>query len=204
MSNSKLKNLTFNNISNDVENILKSADDSYVQVYPEFINYFENLDTIEKHHLVIASHFIYGWMPTIITLKTEKEKQVLTILNKVKSRVEIDVNELNILKKCINNSLVGVSKLLHFINPKDYAIWDSRIFRYLTEQKSTSGIQKPEIFIEYLAGVKRISKNKNFKKLHIEIEKSFSYRISPMRAIEYVMFETDKQEQSMLKKQTKT
>ncbi|HRL70351.1 MAG TPA: hypothetical protein PLT79_01470, partial [Flavobacterium sp.] len=42
---------------------------------------------------------------------------------------------LEIVKKCINNSLVRISKLLHFINPSIYAIWVSRIFRYITRKK---------------------------------------------------------------------
>jgi hypothetical protein len=32
----------------------------------------------------------------------------------------------------VNNSLVGVSKILHFVNPHAHAIWDSRVYHYLT------------------------------------------------------------------------
>ena len=32
-----------------------------------------------------ASHFVYGWMPTILNLKLSKKEQVLGLLNKVKN-----------------------------------------------------------------------------------------------------------------------
>ena len=57
------------------------------------------------------------------------------LLNKAKSGNLLNSEELEIVKKCVNNSLVGTSKLLHFINPSIYAIWDSKIFRNITEKK---------------------------------------------------------------------
>lgn len=33
---------------------------SYIDSYAEFIAYFKQIDTIEKHHLIISSHFVYG------------------------------------------------------------------------------------------------------------------------------------------------
>jgi hypothetical protein len=32
-----------------------------------------------------ASHFVYGWMPTILNLDLSKKEQVLGLLNKVKN-----------------------------------------------------------------------------------------------------------------------
>lgn len=124
-----LKNLNFATIRKDSENIIRSDYDSYLETYPEFIQYFRNIDRIERHHLIISSHFIYGWMPTILNIDLKSINEVLRLLNEVKSGKLLTVEELMILKKCINNSLVGLSKLLHFINPRSYAIWDSRIFR---------------------------------------------------------------------------
>ena len=124
-----MKNLSFENLKKDVETFILTENDSYVDSYSEFINYFKNIDWIEKHNLVIASHFVYGWMPTIIQLDTKNVDEVLSALNAVKAGHSVTESQLEIIKKCINNSMVGTSKLLHFINPNLYAIWDSRIFR---------------------------------------------------------------------------
>jgi len=120
-----LKNLNYENIKADAENFILTANNSYIETYSEFLKYFENIDVIERHHLVIASHFVYGWMPTIIRLETNQIEKVLFLLNEVKSGYLLTESELQIIKNCLNNSLVGSSKLLHFINPRKYAIWDS-------------------------------------------------------------------------------
>ena len=138
-------------------------------------------------------------MPTIIHLNLEQKDKVLFLLNAVKSGHILTINEIEVLKKTINNSLVGLSKLLHFINPKDYAIWDSRIFRYLTEKKSSYGIDRPQLYLDYLQGIKNIAKNKDYGKLHDLISQNFEYDIYPTRAIEITMFETDRNRQTKLK-----
>ncbi|ALJ03866.1 hypothetical protein APS56_01285 [Pseudalgibacter alginicilyticus] len=197
-----MKNLNFETILKDAEKFILTENDSYIQTYTEFIKYFDKINAgdINEHNLVIASHFVYGWMPTIIHLNLEQKDKVLFLLNAVKSGHILTVNELEILKKSINNSLVGVSKLLHFINPRDYAIWDSRIFRYLTEKKSSYGIDRPQLYLDYLNGIKNIAKNKDFGKLHDLISRNFDYDIYPTRVIEITMFETDRNRQSRMKK----
>ena len=198
----KLKNLNFERILKDAKKFTLTENDSYIQTYPEFLNYFEKINAgeINEHNLIIASHFVYGWMPTIIHLDLEFKDKVVSLLNAVKSRHILSVCELKILKKTINNSLVGLSKLLHFINPRDYAILDSRIFRYLTEKKSSDGIGKPQLYLEYLNGIKTISKNKDYGELHELISRNFDYEIYPTRVIEITMFETDRNRQNRMRK----
>ena len=190
-----MKNLSFENLKKDVETLILTENDSYIDSYSEFINYFKNIDWIEKHHLVIASHFVYGWMSTIIQLDTKNIDEVLTALNGVKAGHSVTENQLEIIKQCVNNSMVGTSKLLHFINPELYAIWDSRIFRYLTGKKSSYGIDKPKAYLEYLVALKEIANHKDYRSLHFAIERNFKYEISPLRAIEILMFETDRERQ---------
>lgn len=197
-----MKNLNFETIFKDAEKFKRTENDSYIQTYTEFIKYFDKINAgeINEHNLVIASHFVYGWMPTIIHLNLEQKDKVLFLLNAVKSGHILTVNELEILKKSINNSLVGLSKLLHFINPRDYAIWDSRIFRYLTEKKSSYGIDRPQLYLDYLNGIKNIAENKDYGKLHDLISRNFEYDIYPTRTIEITMFETDRNRQIRMKK----
>lgn len=192
-----MKNLNFETIFEDASNVFFTENNSYIKTYPEFLKYFKNIDgeQISEHNLVIASHFVYGWMPTIINLSLKDKDEVLSLLNDVRRGRILEVSELKILKNSINNSLVGLSKLLHFINPNDYAIWDSRIFRYLTEKKSTYGIDNPELYLNYLNGIKIISEHKDYSKLHELISRNFEYEIYPTRAIEITMFETDRNRQ---------
>lgn len=186
------KNLSFENLKRDAENITFKKNDSYIRAYPEFIKYFQTNTQIEKHHLIIGSHFIYGWMPTILTLILDNTDQILELLNDVKNGKILNENELEMLKTCINNSMVGLSKLLHFINPENYAIWDSRILNYCTGQSSQYGIDKPKNYIAYNERLNKILKEHQFTDLYSGITKHFNYPITAMRAIEIIMFQTSK------------
>lgn len=190
-----MKNLSIENLKKDMESFILTENDSYIHSYSDFINYFQNIDWIEKHHLVIASHFVYGWMPTILKLDTKNVDEVLSALNGVKAGHPVSENQLEMIKQCVNNSMVGTSKLLHFINPNLYAIWDSRIFRYLTGKKYPYGIEKPKAYSEYLKALNKIAEHVDYRSLHFEIERNFEYEISPLRAIEILMFETDRERQ---------
>ncbi len=195
-----MKNLNLEKILSDAEQFSLTENDSYIKTYPEFLKYFEEIKPgeINEHNLVISSHFVYGWMPTIIHLRLDQKDNVLFLLNAVKDGHILDVAELEILKASINNSLVGLSKLLHFINPREYAIWDSRIFRYLTENKSSYGIDRPQLYLDYLKGIKKISQHKDYVKLHELISQNFKYKIHPTRVIEITMFETDRNLQNRI------
>lgn len=198
------KNLNIEKLKRDAENFTVFANDSYIESYPEFLKYFESLELIEKHHLIISSHFVYGWMPTIIHIDTKNIERVLFLLNAAKSGHELKLDELEILKYCINNSMVGLSKLLHFLNPRDYAIWDSRIFKYLTGKKSQYGIDKVKNYSAYLEEIKKLTQHPDYADLHFKIERNFDYSITPMRAVEILMFETNRNEKIMKNRFTYT
>ncbi|NND23336.1 MAG: hypothetical protein HKN86_01450 [Acidimicrobiia bacterium] len=76
---------------------------------------------------------IYGWMPTIPYQNkkfSEITKTELSLLLKVYDHAGdngITKSELEQIIPFVNNSIVGLSKMLHFINKDRYAIWDSRI-----------------------------------------------------------------------------
>ena len=39
-------------------------------------------------------------------------------------------NALNRVAAAVNHSMVGASKVLHFVNPAAYPIWDRRVYRF--------------------------------------------------------------------------
>jgi hypothetical protein len=162
---------------------------SYLLSYPEFLKYFRNLQEITKHHLVIGINFTYGWMPTICEINFCKINEVLVILNSAKQGQIPGENDLRVLKECINNSLVGVSKLLHFINPTKFAIWDSRVFRYLTHQEPhTYRLENFSSYLYYLEFCDFISKANDFEAIHDSLSKKIGYEMTHFRTIELIMF----------------
>lgn len=124
--------------------LIEFNDTSYFESYFEFIDFFKSIETIDYHSLVISSYFTYGWMPTILKKfnSTHNSDVVITVLNKVKNHTKIVNDEYRELVSCINNSIVGVSKILHFINPTDYPIYDSRIKRYFKQHNLLESVWK--------------------------------------------------------------
>lgn len=186
------ENLNIEKLKKDAENFSLFANDSYIESYPEFLKYFESIEFIEKHHLIISSHFVYGWMPTIIHLDINNLSEVLVLLNNAKAGHQLNMNEIEVLKYCINNSMVGLSKLLHFVNPDDYAIWDSRIMAYISEKEAKYNIGKAEHYLAYLEKMKEIINQIEYPSLHCSIEKHFNYPLTPLRAVEVLMFATER------------
>lgn len=181
--------IDFERIKKDSENFKLSASNEYVHTYNEFLKYFSSLKNIKRHNLVIGAHFVYGWMPTVLNLDSSNEKEVLYILNRVKNGDRIAEKDIEMLKHSINNSIIGTSKLLHFICPNKYAIWDSRVCKYICGNVSQYKIQQPKLYLEYLSAIDEIVKNKEFRSIQLKVEEECGYKITSIRAAELIMFE---------------
>jgi hypothetical protein len=183
----------------NLESLIKEANEfteegySYYISYKEFLKYFENQERIELHNLVIGINFTYGWMPTIFDFRSTNFDAALEVLNKAKCNIKLIYNDYQILKTLFNNSLVGTSKLLHFINPEKYAIWDSRVFRYLYDKEPHDyRIGKIENYIEYLTLLENLTKELKFNDFQNIINSKLKYNVTKFRALEMIMFTNGK------------
>ena len=179
---------TIDKLLEDAQNI-NISQDQYSRSYREFIKYFQDLKEISIHNTIIGISFVYSWMPTILNINIGKIEEATLILNKAKRWVNPTYKEFEILKTCFNNSLVGSSKLLHFINPEIFAIWDSRVCRYLLRQKPHSYIiENINTYMDYLIFCNSIIKNNKFQDIKNVIEEKIWYSISAIRVIELIFF----------------
>lgn len=173
-----------------IANNFESNKENYLISYPHFLNYFKNLESINLENVIIGISFTYSWMPTILkSIKLENSEKIISILNDVKNGKQINVEELSILKTAFNNSLVGTSKLLHFINPNDYAIWDSRVFKFLNnEEPHKYKLEKPETYLKYLKLIEDLKTEKTFKDFYNLMIEKVGYKITEHRALELAFF----------------
>ena len=173
-----------------IANNFDSSKENYLLSYPHFLNYFKNLQTINLENIIIGISFTYSWMPTILkSIQLEKRDEILSILNAVKNGQKINEEQLATLKRAFNNSLVGTSKLLHFINPKQYAIWDSRVFRFLNnEEPHKYKLEKPKTYIEYLEFIENLKNETTFEVFYKLMKQKVGYEITEYRALELAFF----------------
>jgi hypothetical protein len=192
-------------INNDT---LSEEDASYLFSYKYFLKFWEDKPKrISLKDLVVGVHFVYGWMPTIFHFKSldaSKLEEALAIINKYKNSDSIETDEpedLEQLKVLLNNSIIGTSKLLHFINPDKYAIWDSRVHAYIRKNYEDSGIgyepNNTKNYLKYIQLLNEIKSYPNFKTdfykpLKDAIKDKYNYKISQLRAIEMILFLSSK------------
>ncbi len=211
-SDNQFPNLTIDNLVNGFEQneFNLSVVNNYMESYQAFLNYFKKIkdrnEDINKEDLIIGINFTYGWMPTIFKFKSNSSDypfdfdHPLAILNAVQQGRDIGFNEFNILKSLFNNSIVGTSKLLHFINPELYAIWDSRVCRYITGKQKVYEYQvnNTQYFQEYLKAVRFLSVDPRFyngvyhsfcEKLNVH--RGTTYSLTPIRVLELILFLMD-------------
>jgi hypothetical protein len=170
------------------EKVTLVPDDLFLRAYPEFLRYFRDVATIETHHLIIAANFTYGWMPTMLRFKSERFDEAAAVLNNAKAGKPLGDDEILCLKRLTNNSLVGTSKLLHFANPHHYAIWDSRVYQYLHGNFSLYQLHRLVNYRAYLETCCGITEHRAFPLVHQSINAKVGYDVTPMRAVELVMY----------------
>ena len=102
--------------------------------------------------------------------------------------LRIDLEQLELLQKIINNSVVGTSKLLHFINPEQYPIIDSRVCEFLFGS-SMDKLATPQFYMEYMQFMKgNLLKHNDSEKVLNELKSKISEDITLMRALEFCMY----------------
>jgi hypothetical protein len=166
---------------------------SYILSYPHMLGFFSSKSVLTESDIVVGSHMVYGWMPTIIDIYYANGRislaESLPLFNSAKQGKMVSKTDLDRLKCLINNSLVGLSKLLHFISPSTYPIWDSKIYFFLHRQKPYQyQIGDPSRYLHYVDVVKGISEAPGFHEFHRSVNRKIGYDVSPCRAIELVMF----------------
>ena len=178
-----------------------SIETQYFDSYFEFLTFFHQIKTFNYHSFTIGSYLIYGWMPTIPNINITQE--AIDTLNKAKQEDLLYYNDYLSLVKSINNSIVGASKILHFINPKQYPIFDSRIKNFFEKNslvkdvyKKTNNNKKNEInqYLNYKTLCEEIIEMELFQKIFDAVSNAYpiTAKFTKMRMLENLFFSFDK------------
>lgn len=144
-------------------------------------------------------HMHYGWMPRIPKSFRldwfEITTQVATI--KAINTVEDALAFLDPLGGCakmddaapIDNSWIGTSKLLHFLNPNIFPIWDGRVAEHFG-LKGNHQLKKKGWYLEYLKFIHdmRDKRPEFVPAVQDYFEDKYEYRPSKIRALEIMLF----------------
>lgn len=173
-----------------------SRDNSYIISYPHILACFQSHNIFSVQDFICCTHIIYGWMPTILSINPNNEivdiidfSHGAELLTKAKRNGYLSDMHIENLIKLVNNSLVGVSKLLHFIAPNFFAIWDSKIYKFIFENEPYNyKVNKIHNYRKYLSILEEIKNKPGFPTFHASVNKKLGYEVTPLRAIELIMF----------------
>jgi hypothetical protein len=166
-------------------------DRSYLHYYRAISEYFVSVQTFDTDSFIVAAHVVYGWMPGVLELAVDEPvdlQRAASALNR--SRMEFFNDEdLEHLIRVMNNSLVGVSKLLHFASPEIFAIWEPNVYRFVIEKRPFHyRMNSTREFADYHAKLKGLREDTQFPSFHSSVNQVVGYQVTALRALELAIF----------------
>lgn len=125
----------------------------YLRVYPDLLAGIQALRPLNRQNTVLASHAIFGWMPTQLRLDLNGFDAAVEILMKAEAKdARLSKDEISLLAGVFQTmkgrSVVAASKILHFINPEVFPIWDRWTARRWGV--SANGKQAAGFYVEFV------------------------------------------------------
>jgi hypothetical protein len=131
---------------------------------------------------------VYGWMPTILRSLKISEKQ-LVLAHQANDVASAVATIRTFDAPPVNNSWVGSSKFLHFLNPETFPIWDSHIaraFGWMRRDQYESSTRYTS-YIEAMDGLRPLAAE-SVSQATARIRIEFGYEVSSLRALEFLIF----------------
>jgi hypothetical protein len=175
---------------------------TYLRTYPSILDAVASLPRNPKSLISQVAVFAYGWMPRVARLDPEYFVKAGTSLVSVANAegIDIDSEAVSNISECLR-SVVGASKVLHFIRPDVYPIWDSKVAKVWHNNKALSQkeISDPAKYIVYVKALQELVLSNEAKDFLKEFKSVYEarlgklniarYVLSDMRAIEAAIFE---------------
>ena len=163
------------------------ASEQYLRTYPQLLRSTALLaKEMGEDALPAIAHMAYGWMPTILKKFSDSQPGIVCTATECRSFEEASALIQSLDDSPINNSWVGMSKVLHFINSEFFPIWDSRVAKHF-DLKITQ-VNKKNHFLEYLTFVAKHRNKDEVKKVEEAFVKEAGYSVSDVRACEFILF----------------
>jgi hypothetical protein len=189
-----MRGIGIGQIARDEKRVALLKTDSLVATYPHLVRYFQATPRISEHELVVGAHMAYGWMPRMLTIWPEHLHSAVEALERARRAHLLCLKEWEALKSVVNRSVVGASKLLHFVSPNRYPIWDSNVHFYLQRLGAFKGrTENAETYLRYVVLMDRLVSTALAHMISRSVSRKLGYEVTPYRAIELVMFRRGKE-----------
>jgi hypothetical protein len=153
--------------------------------YRVFIQYFRQ--PLSEDGILAGAYMVYGWMPTMLRLKGPVDAVFKLVEAGRTGRVTEAL--LTDCSKTLNNSLVGTTKLLHFVSPDLYPIWDSRVYRALfSKAPHRYRVEDPVTYFSFLSWLYEFESLSGFPHIKDAFESEAGYPVTNKRVAEAILY----------------
>jgi hypothetical protein len=174
---------------------------TYLATYPSILELgtAKGKFNLDRFHQLAA--MVYGWMPRIVRLNSKHKEKALVALSKASESTH-ETAEAVLIQDVANclHSAVGASKMLHFVRPEVFPIWDSNVERVrLGDEPPYNHMNQTQNYWNYFREVHSIRKENGFDGFLEDYNSVLAerlracaiapYRVLAVRAIEAVTFE---------------
>ena len=172
---------------------------TYLSTYPEIIALGQEAG-IQAPQFKRLALMVYGWMPRVLRIDSAHFPAALQAANAAKQATAEGFENIPIqhIADCLH-SMVGASKLLHFINPNVFPIWDSKIQAFRGLPNGNYDMSNIENYLEYVRDVHAIVREDGFDEFYerycvvheyrLNESNVEAYQVGNLRAIEASAFE---------------
>jgi hypothetical protein len=168
----------------------------YHEYYFPMVRFTANqVDDVKGEAVISIAHMVYSLMPTILrNVELDKfqcsSSDIFSEIRAVRTLKDVETYLCKIGETPpINNSWVGTSKFLHFVNPEFFPIWDSRVAKH-QKLKYKYQIEKMENILDYIHSIYSNLESDCVDVIQKEIKNNFGYTPSKVRAAELSLFMT--------------
>jgi hypothetical protein len=172
---------------------------TYLSTYPEILALVQE-EEIQAPQFKQLALMVYGWMPRVLRIDSAHFSLALQAANAAKHAMPEDFEHIPIqhVANCLH-SMVGASKLLHFINPNVFPIWDSKIQAFRGLPNGNNDMANIESYLEYVRDVHLVVGEEGFDEFYAQYSIAHAnrlnhsnieeYQVGHLRAIEASAFE---------------
>jgi hypothetical protein len=169
----------------EIERFIHASED-YLLQYKALIKLGAAVQNAEE--AVALALAVYGWMPTILRSVEVSDEQIERVkrANDIESGIQV-IRGFG--SPPVNNSWVGSSKFLHFLNPQVFPIWDSHIARAFGLARRDQ-YESSAHYISYMDAMRKLLpvSADSISQTTGRISIQFGYDVSPLRALEFLIF----------------
>ena len=174
---------------------------TYLRTYPALLEAAEALPQRADLLLKVMATAAYGWMPRVARLDPDHFEEAVSAIEDAlnTSQVGQDPSIIKRVSECLH-SVVGASKLLHFLRPHIFPIWDSKVAGVcLGKEPSQQSMTNAGNYLYYAKEVEEFcaaSENAGFftnfgaaYSARLEKLRITPYSLTRVRAVEAAVFE---------------